>query len=152
MTKIERNKAIYECHKKGITQTIIGEIFSIAQSTVNHILKSAKIGVFGPKEEKRGAKSKLTDDELENLKTILAKSPSNYGYISWNKRSIKDLIKKEFAVEYHENYIWYIMKCINFSSQLPQVQDYRKDQEKVDDFKEKKAPEIKKKQRLKIDV
>ena len=110
-----------------------------------------KKDVFGPKEEKRGAKSKLTDDQLEKLKTILAKSPSDYGYTSWNKKSIKDLIKKEFAVEYHENYIWYIMKYINFSSQLPQVQDYRKDEGKVDDFKEKKAPEIKKKQHPKID-
>lgn len=151
MTKIERNKAIYECHKEGITQTTIGKIFSIAQSTVNHIIKLAKAGVFGAEEEKRGAKPKLTDDELEKLKTILAKSPSDYGYSSWNKKSIKALIKQEFDVDYHENYIWHIMKYIKFSSQLPQVQDYRKDQQKVDKFKEEKAPEIKKKQGLKID-
>ena len=41
MTKLERNKSIYECHKEGITQQTIGKIFSLAQSTVNLIIKSA---------------------------------------------------------------------------------------------------------------
>ena len=29
MTKLERNKSIYECHKEGITQQTIGKIFSL---------------------------------------------------------------------------------------------------------------------------
>jgi hypothetical protein len=52
MTNIERNKAIYECHKNGITQIIIGEIFSLAQSTVNQIIKLAKLDIWS-KQNKR---------------------------------------------------------------------------------------------------
>ena len=151
MTKLERNKAIYECHKSGIIQAEIGKIFSIAQSTVNEVLRLAKLGFFSPEQENRGATSKLTSVQLEELKTFLLKKPSEYGYHSWNKRSIKSLIKSKFSVDYHENYIWNIMKYIGFSTQLPQMQDYRKKQQLVDDFKEKKASEIKKKPRLKID-
>ena len=152
MTKIERNKAIYECHKQGITQVVIGSIFSITQGTVSQIVKLAKLGIFGPDEENRGATSKLTSAQFDELKTLLLKNPSDYGFHLWNKHSIKSLIKSEFGVDFHENYIWYIMKCIGFSTQLPQVKDYRQKQQLVDDFKDKKAPEIKKKQKLKIDV
>jgi len=144
MTKIERNKAIYECHKTGITQSKIATIFSIAQSTVNEVLRLAKLGIFGPSQENRGSKPKLTATQLDELKALLLKNPSDYGFHLWNKHSIKSLIKSEFDVDYHENYIWYIMKCIGFSTQLPQVKDYRKKQQLVDDFKDKKALEIKK--------
>lgn len=144
MTKIERNKAIYECHKEGITQTVIGNIFSLSQGTVSQVIKFAKLGIFGPDEENRGATSKLTSAQFDELKTLLLKNPSDYGFHLWNKHSIKSLITSEFGVDYHENYIWHIMKCIGFSTQRAQLKDYRKNQQLVDDFKDKKAPEIKK--------
>jgi len=42
------------------------------------------------------------------------------------------------------------MKCINYTSQKPQVKDYRKDAEKVEVFKSKTAVDIKKKPKMKI--
>ena len=150
MTKLERNKSIYECHKKGITQKSIGEIFFIAQSTVNLIISSMKNGVIGEKKETRGLKSRLTDAQKNELKTFLLKSPKDYDYYTWDKWSIQSLIKQEFGVDYHENYIWQIMKCINYTSQKPQVKDYRKDAEKVKIFKEQTAVCIKKKPKMKI--
>ena len=145
MTKSERNKSIYECHKKGITQTSIGEIFSLAQSTVNLIINSVKNETIEDKKEKRGLKSRLTDTEKKKLKALLLKPPKDYGFFTWDKWSIKSLIKQEFEVDYHENYIWYIMKYIKYSSQKPQVKDYRKDAEKVKIFREETALSIKKK-------
>lgn len=147
MTKLERNKSIFECHKKGFTQKVIGEIFNIGQSAVSQIVAFMKKGDLSPKEEARGAKPKLTDKQKDELKGILLKSPTDYGYFTWDKWSIKALIKQEFEVDYHENYIWKIMKSINYSSQKPQMKDYRKDQKKVKTFKEETAPEIKKKSR-----
>ena len=82
--------------------------------------------------------------EKEQLKSLLLKSPKDYGFFTWDKWSIKSLIKQEFGVDYHENYIWYLMKCINYSSQKPQIKDYRKNAKKVANFKEKEAVVIKK--------
>jgi len=151
MTKAERNKSIYECHKKGITQAVIGEIFFLAQSTVNLIISSIKNGTIEDEKEKRGLKSRLTDTEKENLKTLLLKSPKDYGFFTWDKWSIKSLIKQEFEVDYHENYICHLMKCIKYTSQKPQIKDYRQDAEKVKIFTEETAVSIKKKLKLKID-
>lgn len=145
MTKLERNKSIFECHKRGINQTAIGEIFFLGQSSVSQIIASMKNGDTEPKEETRGAKSKLTKEQKEQLKTLLSNSPKDYDFFTWNKWSIKSLIYKEFEVNFHENYIWVVMKCINYSSQKPQLKDYRKDAEKVKIFKEEKAEAIKKK-------
>jgi len=144
MTKLERNKSIYECHKKGMTQTEIGKIFFIGQSAVSQIITSIKNGGLSGKTEKKGIKSKLSSTEKEQLKSLLLKSPKDYGFFTWDKWSIKSLIKQEFGVDYHENYIWYLMKYINYSSQKPQLKDYRKNAKKVTAFKEKRAVEIKK--------
>lgn len=144
MTKLERNKSIYECHKKGISQAEIGAIFFIGQSAVSQIITSIKNGGLEEKIRTNGRKSRLSDSEKEQLKSLLLKSPKDYGFFTWDKWSIKSLIKQEFGVDYHENYIWHIMKCINYSSQKPQLKDYRKNAKKVAEFKEKEAVAIKK--------
>ena len=51
----------------------------------------------------------------------------------------------KFGVKYHENYIYKIMKYVNFTSQLPSTKDYRKNAEVVKAFKEERIPAIKKK-------
>ena len=150
MTKLERNKSIYECHKKGMSQTEIGEIFFIGQSAVSQIITAIKNGGLEEETTKTGPKSRLTNTEKEQLKSLLLESPKDYGFFTWDKWSIKSLIKQEFEVDYHENYIWYLMKCINYTSQKPQVKDQRKDAEKVEVFKSKTAVDIKKKPKMKI--
>ena len=150
MTKLERNKSIYECHKKGMTQEDIRDIFSLAQNTVSQIITAIKKEGLVDKPENRGVKSQLTTEQKEKLKTLLLKSPKDYGFFTWDKWSIKSLIKQEFGVDYHENYIWRIMRCINYTSQKPQVKDYRKNAEKVKVFKKETAECIKKKPNLKI--
>jgi len=142
----KRNQAIFECHKLGINQTIIGQIFNKNQSTISKVIAQVKAGANVPKEETRGSKPKLSVDQKEELKEILQKPPTDYGYTIWDKWSIKDILFKKFEVNYHQNSISKIMKCINFSSQKPQQKDYRQDPEKVSEFKETKIPEVKKSQ------
>ncbi len=151
MSKLSRNQSIYECHKIGLPQTVIGKIFCLSQSTVCGILKSMKSGFDKEAKETRGVKSKLSAEQKEALKILLQDAPQDYGFFSWDKWSIQSIILEKFEVSYHENYIWEIMKSIKFSSQRPQPKDYRKDPEKVANFKEQKAPGIKKKRKRKID-
>ncbi len=141
----ERYTAIFECHKRGLSQTVIGEIFNRSQSTVSKAISLVKAGLNIAKEETRGAKSKLSASQKEELKELLQHPPSDYGHTVWDKWSIKDLLAKQFEVVYHENHIFRIMKYINFSSQKPQQKDYRQDPEKVIEFKSEKAPELKEK-------
>lgn len=145
MTNFERNKLIEGCHNRGQTQKKIGEIFNLSQSSVSQILKSIKGKEKDDYIETRGVNSRLTEEQKKKLKLILKKDPSEYGFFLWNKWSIQSIIEQEFSISYHENYIYKIMKCINFTSQKPATKDYRKNEELVKNFKEKKIVEIKKK-------
>lgn len=142
MSKKERNAAIYSCHDSGMKQVQIAKAFNIAQSTVSEILRARNTP---EKAETRGVKPYLSEAQKIELSELLKGSPEEYGYYLWSKHSVKVLIEEKFKVSYHENYIWKLMKDIGFSSQKPQLRDYRKDEEKVKVFKEEKAFEIKKK-------
>lgn len=145
MKKIERNKLIEACHNRGKSQTEIGKIFNLSQSAVSKILISMKGKEIDDFEETRGAKPRLKESEKNELGSILNNLPTEYGFFVWNKWSIQSLIKKVFGISYHENYIYKIMKSINFSSQIPATKDYRKNEELVTNFKEEKIPIYKKK-------
>ena len=144
MNKIERNKLIKSCHKSGKSQKEIGVIFNLSQSAVSKILIHYNEEQNKDFKDRRGAKSKLSETQKNELKNLLSNSPSDYGFHVWNKWSIQSLIKTEFGIEYHENYIYKIMRCINFTSQLPSTKDYRKNPTIVKTFKEEKIPDIKK--------
>lgn len=102
-----------------MSQIEIGKIFNLSQSAVSLIVIAMKKGVSASKEETRGSKSKLSDSDKMELTTILKDSPLDHGYTVWDKWSIQSLIKGKFGIEYHENYIFQIMRYINFSSQKP---------------------------------
>jgi len=150
MVKYGRNKAIYGLYeKKGLSQEELGELFELSQSAVSKIIISMRNGAEQTKEERRGSKPKLKAAQKEWLKKMLSQSPKTYGYQVWDKWSIKSLIKQEFNVDYHENYIWEIMKSLRFSSQKPKKKDYRQNPELIKKFKEEKATAIKKKPKQK---
>lgn len=119
MTKFERNQSIYKCHKEGMSQMKIGEIFNLSQSAVSLIIIQMKNGASPSLKETRGSKSKLSDSQRLELAVLLKKPPSDHGFSVWNKWSIQALIKNQFGVKYHENYIFQVMKDIGFSSQKP---------------------------------
>lgn len=147
MTKFERNKLIEGCHNNGKTQKEIGRIFQLSQSSISQILKAIKGKEKDDYVETRGVNSRLTEEQKEELKLILKKDPSEYGFSLWNKWSVKSIIKHEFDISYHENYIYKIMKYINFTSQKPATKDYRQNEELVKHFKEKKIVDVKKNDR-----
>ena len=102
-----------------MSQTEIGKIFTLSQSAVSLIIIAMKNGATASEKETRGAKSKLSEEHKTKLAKALKDSPLDHGYAVWDKWSIQSLIKDKFGVDYHENYIFQIMRDINFSSQKP---------------------------------
>ena len=85
MNQIERNKAIYECHKKGLYQKEIGEIFKLTQSAVSYIIKDVKNGNNELKGETRGGKPKLNLEQKSKLKKLLCDPPKKHDFKVWDK-------------------------------------------------------------------
>lgn len=144
MKKEERDALIYARYQEGYSQAEIGKFYGLCQSSISAILLAKKRGVPPRTKETRGAKSRLSAQDLEQLREILNKPMEDGSFPYWNKWSVKQIIKETFHVDYHENYVWKLMEKINFTSQRPQKKDYRQDAEKVEGFKNKDAPAIKK--------
>ena len=142
MTKKERNRLIRARYEEGYSQAEIGKFYGLSQSAVSLILNSTE-EEEEKKEGRRGAKSKLSTLQMDELKKELESPPDEgQGFRYWNKWSVQALIKDKFGVEYHHNYIYVLMKQIGHTSQLPQKKDYRQDPEKVRKYKEQKVIEI----------
>lgn len=146
MTKKERNKLICDRYDEGYSQEELGRFYDLSQSAVSLIILNKSRWLKEEEEqERRGAKSKLNQEELEELKLILTKPSEETEHCRyWNKWNIKELIQDKFGVSYHQNYIWSLMKQLGLSSQLPQKKDYRQDKKIVEAYKKDKIPQIKK--------
>lgn len=145
MKKEERNRLILSRYEAGYSQEEISKFYGLSQSAISLIIVKKRKGIEGEEIDGRGAKSRLSELDLEELKRLLSLSDEE-DFKYWNKWSVQKLIEDNFGVKYHQNYIWSIMERIGYSSQLPQKKDYRKDLKKVEFFKTEKTKEIKKKQ------
>lgn len=144
MTKRQRNNLIYARYQEGYSQEEIGKFYDLSQSQVSTILLEKKRGTAERVEETRGSKPRLSEEDLLKLGELLKSPKEGQDFAYWNKWRVKQLIKDKFDVDYHENYIWKLMKKIGFTSQRPQKKDYRQDPEKVAIFKKEGALAIKK--------
>ena len=71
MTKGERNRLIYARYEEGYTQEEIGRLYNLSQSSISAILLRKKRNIPERTKETRGVKSKLTENQLEELSQIL---------------------------------------------------------------------------------
>lgn len=134
---------IYRQYNSGYSQSAIGKFYNLSQSRVSAIVLSYQRGEAEIVEERRGSKARLSESDLKKLSDLMT-SDEDLEFSHWNKWRVKELIKEQFDVDYHENYIWAVMKKIGFTSQRPQKKDYRQSAEKVAHFKSEEVVAIKK--------
>lgn len=70
--------------------------------------------------EKPGRKRKLTEEEIEKLIEILHQKEY------WTTKGVRDLIDKEFKVNYTTRHVSRILRKIGMNYQKPYENDYRK--------------------------
>ncbi len=95
---------------------------------------------------KRGRPSQLSDSQREELKTILAKGASTYGYEIglWTLPRIANVIAEQFGISYSEAHVWKILNGLGWSCQKPTKRALERDESKIKEWKQKKWPAIKK--------
>jgi len=142
-------------HDEKFTQVKIANILGKSQGYVSQTLnKFKKLGVEGLKEKKaKGASSKLTDLQKLQLGTLIKNGAVSYGFEGdiWTRKRIKLVIEETFNIIYSERHTERIVKKLGFSLQKPKRIDYRQKEEEIKEWKEKKLPELKKKQKKKTD-
>lgn len=85
-----------------------------------------------------GADSKLTDEQWDELFSILDESPKEVGYDFpiWKPKIVRDWLKEQFDVDYTLRHIRRLLKKAGFSWRTARPEHHKTDPEKIAEFKE----------------
>lgn len=146
-TNEERVNAI-RLLKKGYTKAEVSDILDVAESSVYEWQKKFREGGLVALSTKitPGPKSMLTDEQLLQLYRWLRGSPRQVQFDSglWTRKMVRDLIRREFGIDYTLQNVGKILKMLGFSPQRPVYQALERDPEKRRIWAEETFPAIRK--------
>jgi transposase len=141
-----RNNIILNLNDISIGQKTIAQMVDLSQQMVSKILDKFRKDL--PVTTKRvGAKCRLNDENFKNLPILLAKGAEFHGFEGayWTHARVGHVIKEQFNVSYEDRQVGRILKHINWTWQKPQKKDAKQDLAKVEKWKTKELPALKKK-------
>lgn len=127
----------------------LAEEVDVTRGSVNRWLQRFDAeGADGLKPRKPpGPKSRLSEEQLSELITIIEEGPQSAGFSSgiWTGPMIGDLIRRRYGVKYHNHYIPPLLHKLGFSVQRPRKRLARADHERQAHWLRTTFPKIKKK-------
>ena len=142
-----RGLAVHAVRVLGQSPEIVTKMYNLSRTCIYRWLKQYDEGGYDALESKMppGANPIITRSIDEWIKkTILSCTPVQFGYDTnlWTCLIIADLLKQEFNITVSDSAVRLHLKEMDLSCQLPEYQDIRKDDKDVDDFINKKFPQI----------
>ncbi len=127
----ERRLAGGRLQKAGkLSQAEISRQLSVSRTSVSVWAKQeTKEGMNGLRKQKAsGSASKLTQKQKQTLKRLLDRGAMACGFPTdrWTLARVAELIKREFDVTYHPNYLNRLLRSLGFSPQKPLPQPQNK--------------------------
>lgn len=115
-------------YKQGQSPAEIEETFGISRKNVYEWLdRFEERGLDGAlyDEPKPGRPSKLTDEEFEQLETVLHNPPEEAGYDiqTWTPKLVRHLLKTRFNVEYTQRHVRRLMDEIGIAWRTTQPEN-----------------------------
>lgn len=95
----------------------------------------------------KGRPAQLDARQLAQLRRSLLDSPTEHGFGTelWTLKRVRQLIERMFGVSYSEVHVWRILGEMGFSNQKPERRAIERDEDAVQEFKNKTWPALKKK-------
>jgi len=137
-----------ELKEQGWKQTHIADALGVTEGAVSQWMKRAREqGVEGLRHKPPpGATPRLSEEARAKLPELLARGAEAHGFRGevWTCERVATMIRKEFGVSYHPAHVSRLLKALRHSLQKPQRRAEQRDEEAIDDWKEKKWPSLKK--------
>lgn len=144
-----RRLRAFELKQEGWSQQNIACALGVGKSAVSQWMKRAREG--GGKEALRkrsspGAPARLSPDQRDRLPGLLEKGAVAHGFRGevWTCKRVAKVIKREFGIVYHPAHVSRILKRLGFSLQKPDRLADQRDEDAIQEWKEKRWPELKK--------
>jgi transposase len=137
-----------ELKERGWKQTQIADALGVSEGAVSQWMKRAREeGVEGLRHKPPpGATPRLSEDERAKLPKLLAQGAEAHGFRGevWTCERVATVIRREFGVSYHPAHVSRVVRALGLSLQKPQRRAEQRDEEAIDNWKEKKWPSLKK--------
>jgi len=133
----------------GESAAVVAADLGVACNSVYEWGKLARLG--GRKALKAVPKSgrpvKLDRTHWKRLTRMIIEGPSRHGFGRelWTLPMVRELIKREFGVDYHEDHLSRFMRGLGLSVQKPAVRATERDEKAIKRFVEREFPALEKK-------
>lgn len=145
----KRRFAAVKLFRKDLNNSEIGRRLKVSNQTVSRWrMEYQNGGNFALRSTGRaGRLPNLSETDKARLVRLLLDGPERLGYETplWTCPRVAHLIEKNFGVDYHPGHVWRILRQLNWSVQQPVGRALERDEARIDDWKRKGWPEIKKK-------
>ena len=142
-----RRLRAFELKERGWKQTEIAEALGVTEGAVSQWMKRVREeGVEGLRHKPPpGATPRLSEDERAKLPELLAQGAEAHGFRGevWTCERVATVIRREFGVSYHPAHVSRMVRALGLSLQKPQRLSEQRDEEAIDNWKEKKWPSLK---------
>jgi transposase len=135
--------------RKNLNNSEIGRRLKVSNQTVSRWRREHQNGgnVALRSAGRAGRLPNMSEADKSRLAELLLDGPERLGYETplWTCPRVADLIERNFGVEYHPGHVWRILRQLNWSVQQPVGRALERDEARIDEWKHKRWPEIKKK-------
>lgn len=114
-----RRLRAWTLYEQGWTQHQIAEALGVTQGAISQWLKRGRSGGMSALKTRKapGATPRLTLDQQSRLVELLDAGPQVAGFSggSWNRMWVRELIMRQFGIEYHVSHISRILQRLDRS-------------------------------------
>src|SRR5918995_699231 len=144
-----RRLRAFELKQEGGSQQRIAEALGVSKGAVSQWMKRARDGGGAQALKCRpapGARPRLSEEQRAKVPELLAQGAEAHGFRGdvWTCERVATVIRREFGVSYHPAHVSRLLKALRQSLQKPQRRAEQRDEEAIDNWKEKKWPSLKK--------
>lgn len=135
--------------EKGLKAIEVASLLDVTRGAVSQWYKTFKEKGIEGLYRFQGAKRpcKLTAEQEEQIQVMLLEGAEKYGFDGdvWTASRVQELIEKSFSVSYCIRQVHKLLKKWGWTPQKPTTRARQRDEKAIQDWWEKRWPEIKKK-------
>lgn len=150
-----RRRAAARLLRKGVAQAEVARLSGVSRQSVSRWAAALdKEGLRGLRRARRaGRKPRLDEQQRVKLVRLLKAGPEAAGFATglWTLPRVAQLIEQRFGVSYGMTRVWQLLRELGFTPQRPTGRARQRDEARIEAWKRKRWPEVKKTPRARAD-
>lgn len=147
----ERRLRAWALHQQGWIGKTIAEALGVPRGTVSRWLKRAREGDAAAlyRQPPPGPTPRLSAEQLARLPGMLAQGAEAFGFLDavWTSKRVAAIIREEFGIRYHPDYIGRLLRAVGWSAQKPIRRPTQRDEAAIEQWSTERWPALQAKPR-----